>query len=91
MRAKYFADTDTLLVNFSDRRIVETRDLGEDMLVELDKDGHVVSLTIEHARQQTNVREFVYELADTPSPASAAMAVREPRASYGKPSRQRRR
>jgi uncharacterized protein YuzE len=65
MNVRYFPDTDTLLVNFSDRRITETRDLTENILVELDEDGRLVSMTIEHAKQQTNVTEFSYQLAAT--------------------------
>jgi uncharacterized protein YuzE len=63
MKVKYFHDTDTLLVTFSDRKIVETRDLNENVLVELGEDGRVVSMTIEHAKQQTDVTEFSYQLA----------------------------
>jgi len=63
MKVKYFPDTDTLLVHFSDRKIAETRDLNENVLVELDQEGHVVSMTIEHAKQQTDVGEFTYQLA----------------------------
>lgn len=61
MKVKYFPDTDTLLINFSDGKVVETRDLNEDVLVELDDAGHVVSMTIEHAKQQTDVAEFSYQ------------------------------
>jgi len=63
MKVKYFSDTDTLLVNFSDNKIVDTRDLNENVLVELDEVGHVVSMTIEHAKEQTDVAEFSYQLA----------------------------
>lgn len=63
MKIKYFPDTDTLLVTFSDRKIVETRDLNENVVVELGEDGRVVSMTIEHAKQQTDVTEFSYQLA----------------------------
>jgi len=63
MQAKYFPDTDTLLLTFSDNDIVETYDLNEDVLVEVDKIGHVVSITVEHAKQQTDVNEFSYQLA----------------------------
>ena len=66
MKVTYFPDTDTLLVAFSDRPIVETRDLGENVLVEFDEGGHVVSMTIEHAKQQTDVSEFSYQLAPAP-------------------------
>jgi uncharacterized protein YuzE len=65
MKAKYFKDTDTLLLTFSDQDIVETYDLNHDVLVETDKDGHVVSMTVEHAAQQTDVNEFSYQLASS--------------------------
>jgi len=65
MKVKYFPDTDTLLVKFSDKKITETRDLNENVLVELDEEGRVVSMTIEHAKQQTDVGEFSYQLAST--------------------------
>ena len=58
MKVKYYPDTDTLLVDFCSKQIVETRDVNEDVLMELDEDGRVVSMTIEHARQQTDVGEF---------------------------------
>lgn len=65
MKVKYFPDTDTLLVTFSDKSITETRDLNENVLVELDEAGRVVSMTIEHAKQQADVGEFSYQLAAT--------------------------
>jgi len=63
MNVRYFPDTDTLLVNFSDRKIAETRDLTENVLVELDEQGRLVSMTVEHAKQQMNVTEFTCQLA----------------------------
>jgi uncharacterized protein YuzE len=63
MKVKYFPDTDTLLVSFSESRIAETRDLSENVLVELDENGRVVSMTMEHAKQQTDVSEFSYQVA----------------------------
>lgn len=61
MNIKYFPDTDTLLINFTDKEIVETRDLSENILIELDKDGCIVSMTIEHAKQQANIEDFSYQ------------------------------
>ena len=63
MDVRYFPDTDTLLVNFSDRKIAKTQDLGENVLIEMDEEGRLVSMTIEHAKQQMNVTEFSYQLA----------------------------
>ena len=65
MNVKYFPDTDTLLVDFNDNEIAETRDLTENVLVELDRQGRLVCMTIEHAKQQMNVTEFSYQLAAT--------------------------
>ena len=61
MEIKYFHDTDTLLINFTDKEIVETRDLTENILIEIDKDGNLVSMTIEHAKQQANIENFSYQ------------------------------
>ena len=60
MEIKYFPDTDTLLINFTDKGIVETRDLNENTLIELDQNGYLVSMTIEHAQQQANINDFSY-------------------------------
>ena len=61
MRVKYFADTDTALLEFSNTPSVETQELDEDIYLDLDDHGHVVSITIEHASQSTNMDEFLYQ------------------------------
>ena len=62
MRIKYFADTDTTLVEFSNRPSVETREVNENIYLDLDDEGRVVSMTIEHARQAADMNEFSYQL-----------------------------
>jgi len=61
MRVTYFDDTDTLLVYFNDHKIVETKDLNENTIIELDENGNIVSMTIEHAKQQTEVSSFSFK------------------------------
>ena len=41
----------------------QTFDLNENVLVEMDAKGRVVSMTIEHAKEQADVSEFTYQLA----------------------------
>jgi len=60
MKITYFKDTDTLLVNFNDNEIAQTKDLTENVLVELDKNGVLVSMTIEHAQHQTEIQNFSF-------------------------------
>ncbi len=49
MIVKCFKDTDTALLEFSDAMVDETREISENIYVDLDKDGNLVSMTIEHA------------------------------------------
>ena len=61
MEITYFPDTDTLLIDFADRGIVETKDVNENILVELDSDGELVSMTIEHAKNQMDVDSVSFQ------------------------------
>ena len=56
-----FADTDTALLEFSTNPPVETREVNEHIYVDLDSQGRVVSMTIEHAGQSANMEEFLYQ------------------------------
>lgn len=63
MKVKYFKDTDTALLEFSGQPVEETRSIGENVYIDLDKHGNLVSMTIEHAQQtaslpSVNVEQF---------------------------------
>jgi len=40
---------------------VETRELSENIYLDLDSNGNVVSITIEHASTSSDMREFLYQ------------------------------
>ncbi len=61
MEINYFKETDTLLVNFCDKRIDDTCDISEDILVERDAIGNLVSMTLEHASQKANMKGFMFQ------------------------------
>lgn len=61
MEIKYFQDTDTLLINFNDNIIVETKDINENVLIELDNSGNIVSMTLEHAKNISNINNLTYQ------------------------------
>ncbi len=61
MKIKYYQDTDTLYIEFRGDKIVETSDLDENTLLELDDQGRVCAMTMEHASQRTDVPGFSYE------------------------------
>jgi uncharacterized protein YuzE len=63
MRIKYFRDTDTALLELVDAPVDTTREINEDVYVDLDAKGNIVSITIEHARRNSrlpdvSVQEF---------------------------------
>ena len=45
---------------FNDNEIVETKDLNENTLIELDINDKIVSMTIEHAKEQTEISSFSF-------------------------------
>lgn len=61
MRIKYFEDTDTTLVELSSNPPLETRELSENIYLDLDSNGNVVSITIEHASASSDMRKFLYQ------------------------------
>lgn len=61
MRVKYFEDTDTALVEFGVHEVAETREISENVYADLDAEGNLVSMTIEHAKEGANLQEFAFQ------------------------------
>ena len=61
MKVKYFPETDTALVEFSDREVAETKEINENIYIDLDASGNLVAMTVEHARQQASLPDLSYE------------------------------
>jgi uncharacterized protein YuzE len=61
MTIKYFKSTDTALLEFSSQPVDETREISENIYVDLDRDGNLVSMTIEHANKSASLPNVVVE------------------------------
>jgi uncharacterized protein YuzE len=61
MTIKYFQDTDTLHIEFRVAEVAETRDLDESTQLDLDKDGNICAMTIEHAKDRADIPHFSFE------------------------------
>ncbi len=61
MRIKYFLDTDTLYIEFRATKVAETKDLDENTLLDLDKDGNICAITVEHAKDRADIPHFSFE------------------------------
>lgn len=69
MRIRYFEDTDTALLEIGAAEVSETRELTEDVYLDLDEAGRVVSITIEHASQHGDLSEIVFQRVTDSQPA----------------------
>lgn len=61
MKIKYFEDTDTALIEFSDQSAHETKAINENIYIDLDSKGNLVGMTIEHAKTQANISELLFQ------------------------------
>ena len=61
MRIRYFSGTDTLLSEFRDAPVAESRDLDENILLDMDANENICAITIEHASERTDIPQFSYE------------------------------
>jgi len=61
MKIKYFIDTDTALMEFSGHPVAQTKEINENIYIDLDADGNLVNMTIEHAGKQANMAEIAYQ------------------------------
>jgi uncharacterized protein YuzE len=52
MKIRYFQDTDTLYIEFRAARVAETRDLDENTLLDVDDEGNICGITVEHAQKR---------------------------------------
>ncbi|MBY0488794.1 MAG: DUF2283 domain-containing protein [Gemmatimonadaceae bacterium] len=70
MRIRYFTQTDTALLEFSsdDVAVTETREIGENVYLDLDQVGNPISMTVEHASQVAGFPQI--SVSEYRSPAS---------------------
>ena len=61
MKVKYFEDTDTLYMEYRAQEIVDSKDLDENTVLDLDAEGNICAITFEHASARTDVQQVTIE------------------------------
>ena len=61
MKVQYFQETDTLYVEFRGDDVMETRDLDENTVLDLNANGDVCALTLEHVSARADLRRLIVE------------------------------
>jgi uncharacterized protein YuzE len=49
MRFRYYEDTDSLYIDLADRASVDSREVAPDVVIDLDAQGRIVGIEIQHA------------------------------------------
>jgi len=70
MKIQYFEETDTLCLVFKESEVAETKDLDENTLVEFGGGGNLVSMTMEHARERTDVANLTFQRVPAMKPVA---------------------
>ena len=63
MKVRYFSDTDTLLIEFSETAATERYGLDPNTQLDLDARGNIRAITIAHASEYGDALGFSYEPA----------------------------
>ena len=58
MKLSYFPDTDTLYIALSDESSVESDEIGENVVLDYDAEGHVVGIELEHASENFDLTKL---------------------------------
>ena len=66
MKIQYFPDTDTVYVQLNNNPILETKDLDENTVIDVDTRGNLVGITIEHAKERADITNFMFQQVTTP-------------------------
>ncbi|HEX4054654.1 MAG TPA: DUF2283 domain-containing protein [Tepidisphaeraceae bacterium] len=61
MKIKYFKQTDTLYIEFKAIEVAESKDLDENTILDLDRDGRICGITVEHASDRADIPHFSFE------------------------------
>lgn len=61
MKIQYFQGTDTLYIEFKAANVAETKDLDENTLLDIDSEGNICAITVEHASLRTGIPHFSFE------------------------------
>jgi uncharacterized protein YuzE len=61
MIIKYFQDTDTLYIELRSVEVAESRELDQNTVVDVDREGEICGITIEHARDRAGIPTRSFE------------------------------
>ena len=58
MKFHYYQDTDSLYLDLSEKKSVDSKEIAAGVVLDLDSEGHVVGIDIDHASQVVNLSKL---------------------------------
>ena len=58
MKLNYYADTDSLYIDLSERLSVESKEISEGVVLDYDADGNLVGIDIDHASLKVDMKKI---------------------------------
>ena len=55
MKFKYYKDTDSLYIDLSEKKSVDSKEIAPDIVLDFDAKGHLVGIDIDHASKHVNL------------------------------------
>lgn len=58
MKLNYYADTDSLYIDLSEKASVDSREISEGVVLDYDEDGKIVGIDIDNASKKVQLKEL---------------------------------
>lgn len=58
MKLNYYADTDSLYIDLSERPSIESREISEGVVLDYDAEGNLVGIDIDNASRKVDLKQL---------------------------------
>jgi uncharacterized protein YuzE len=62
MKFNYYEDTDSLYIDLSEKKSVESAEVAPNVVVDFDEEGHIVGIDIDNASKIVNLKHFEFDM-----------------------------
>ncbi len=72
MKLNYYPETDSLYINLSEKKSVDSKEVVSGVVIDLDESGTIVGIDIDHASKIINLQKLESDSLPVKSPAIAS-------------------
>ena len=72
MKINYYPETDSLYIDLSEKKSVESKEVSTGVVLDFDSDGNIVGIDIDNAKKKLDLKELILNHLPTKSQTIAA-------------------